>query len=146
MTNFYTQVKQNAKKKVKDKNIKKVAPAEEIEDGAGVYDVDGINVKRGERNELMPTWVQGGAQYHINLKDGDGESFHVTHEGVPKIQYFFKGSGTDIKGVQPSKGERGKSSKMDYRVGHEVNTKRSFNDLPDDVQNFIRDNWADILG
>jgi hypothetical protein len=144
---FYAQVKEKAKKKTKAKVKKTVVVMDQIEDGDGVFDVNGTNVQRGAHNELMPTWVQDNAKYHINLKGGERDRvFHVSREGIPMVHYYFKGTGTDIEGVQPTAKERGSSPIKKDADGEKVNTKLSFDNLPGDVQKFIRDNWDDILG
>lgn len=149
MTNFYAQVKANAKNKARNKKNtqpkqRSVVPEFDAAD-AHVVTVNGINVHQGTD---MPTWVQNNARYHINLRDGDKDRvFHVTREGIPKVQYFFEGAGTDIVGVQPTGSERGgRSTKKDSETGEDVHTKRSFNDLPRDVQDFVRNYWDQILG
>lgn len=146
MTNFY-QVKKLAKKKTKTKVKKTVEVMDQIDAGPGVYTVNGINVQRGTRSELMPRWVQENAMWHINLKGGDRDRvFHVSREGIPMVHYYFKGTGTDIEGVRPTAKEMGSSSIKKDADGDDVKTKRSFDDLPADVQGFIRNNWAAILG
>ncbi|HEX5407940.1 MAG TPA: hypothetical protein VFX16_37220 [Pseudonocardiaceae bacterium] len=147
--NFYNQVKEKAKNKSKDQSKKttKVEVVDEIEDGAGVYDVNGTNVQRGTRNEFMPSWVQSNAKWHINMRGGDRDHvYHVSREGIPMVQYYFTGTGADIVGVQPNAVERGNSTIKKDAEGDKVHTKRTFDDLPAEVQNFIRDNWYDILG
>ena len=138
---FYTQVKEKSKQKVAEKVKTKKQEAEPYDASKpDVYVVNGINVFRPRG--MMPTWVQKGERWHINLKDSDRDAvYHVTCEGSPLIHYFFKGTGEEIKGVQPSKGERGARS-----VQGEVHTKRSFDDLPEEVQDFVRGNWTSILG
>lgn len=90
----------------------------------------------------MPTWDQGGGTYHINLTT---DTYHVTKVGVPKIQYFFKGTGNDIVDTQPTGRERGKSKKKVKGVKGKVNTKTVFSALPDNVQTFIKANFANII-
>lgn len=149
---FYSQVKEKTKNKARDKRKKQKAKpksdfVDEIKAGAGVFAVDGKNVQRGTGGELMPTWVQGNARYHINLQGGDRDDvYHVTREGHPRIHYFFTGTGNDIVGVHPNKTERGKSKQKDPETGDLVPTKRSFDDLPADVQKFVRENWDAIFG
>ena len=71
---------------------------------------------------------------------------HVTKEGSPKIHYFFKGSGQDIVDAQPSKAERGGSSKKKIKgVKGKVKTKTVFSALPDTVQTFIKANYLNII-
>jgi hypothetical protein len=149
----YRQVKEKAKNKARDKkkNKQKAMPkpvhVDEIADGPGVFTVKGINVQRGEKGELMPTWVQDNQRYHINLRGGDRDDvFHVTRESNPRIQYFFKGSGTSIESVFPNARERGKSTQRDPATDQDVTTKKPFRDLPDEVQNFIMNNWDKIFG
>ena len=139
--NFYDLAKEKAKKKVAEKVRAKKQVAEPYNaSGPDVYVVNGINVFRPRG--MMPTWVQKGERWHINLKDSERDNvYHVTCEGSPMIHYFFKGTGEEIKGVQPSKSERGARS-----VQGEVHTKRSFDDLPEEVQDFVRGNWTSILG
>jgi hypothetical protein len=141
--NFYELAKEKAKKKVAEKVKAKKRAAEPYIAGPkypDVYVVGNVNVFRPRG--MMPTWVQNGETWHINLKDAERENeYHVTCEGSPMIHYFFTGTGRDIKGVQPSKSERGARS-----VQGEVHTKRSFDDLPEEVQDFVRGNWTSILG
>lgn len=138
--NFYAQVKEKSKKKVAEK-VKAKKEAEPYTAGdPDVYVVNGINVSRPRG--VMPSWVQAGERWHINLRDSERDNvYHVTREGSPMIHYFFEGTGEDIEGVQPSKSERGARS-----VQGEVHTKRSFDDLPQEVQDFVRGNWTNILG
>jgi hypothetical protein len=70
----------------------------------------------------------------------------VTRESNPRIQYFFRGSGESIEGVQPNARERGKSTQRDPATDEKVSTKRSFGDLPDDVQTFVKTYWDKIFG
>jgi hypothetical protein len=139
--NFYAQVKEKSKKKVAEKVKAKKQEAEPYTAGnPDVHVVNGINVFRPRG--VMPSWVQRGERWHINLKDSERDNvYHVTREGSPMIHYFFKGTGEDIEGVQPSKSERGANS-----VQGDVHTKRSFDDLPEEVQDFVRGNWTGILG
>jgi hypothetical protein len=136
VTNFYQQIKENSKSKVKQKKgAKKTEAEEEFALGADVYDVSGIHVSRASD---MPTWVQGGVRYHLNVRGGDRDRvYHVTREGSSKTHYFFKGTGMDITAVRPSDSEVG---------GSLSGTKTTFKDLPGDVQDFVRGNWNDILG
>jgi hypothetical protein len=90
----------------------------------------------------MPTWDQNGNRYHINTTT---DTNHVTKEGVPKIQYFFSGTGMDIEDERPTQQERGKSKKKVKGVKGKVNTKNVFSELPGDVQDFIKTNWATIF-
>ncbi len=101
--------------------------------------IDGIDV---DNRTNMPTWVQNGNTYHINTTT---DTSHVTKEGIPKIQYFFSGSGMDIEDQQPTQQERGKSKKKVKGVKGKVNTKTVFSALPANVQSFIKTNWADIF-
>ncbi len=148
----YRNVKEKATAKAKDKKKQKAPKpkpvyVDKIDDGPGVVDVNGVNVQRGERNELMPTWVQDNHRYHINLQGGDRDDvFHVTREGHPRIQYFFKGTGTSIVSVHPNPRERGKSTQRDPATDEKVSTKRPFDELPSEVQDFIKNNWNDIFG
>lgn len=121
-------------------------PAESFDDDEiGVVKVNGINVRQGEG--LMPTWVQEGYQWHINLQGSDRAGvYHVTREGSPMVHYSFKGTGTDIVGVQPSGKERGSRSIKKDGDGEDVHTKRSFSDLPSAVQDFVKKYWSEILG
>lgn len=100
--------------------------------------VAGIEV---DQRTNMPTWTQDGITYHINLTT---DTYHVTQEGIPKIQFFFAGTGTDIQDKRPTKAEQGRSKKK--VGGNTVNTKRVFSELPAAVQTFIRTNWSEILG
>ena len=94
-----------------------------------------------DKTTNMPTWDQGGATYHINLTT---ETFHVTKEGIPKIQYFFKSDAGDIDDVVPTKAERGRSK---VKVDKEwVYTKNTFSDLPGAVQQYIRTNYLTLIG
>ena len=140
--NFYAQVKEKSKKKVAEK-VKAKREAEPYTLGKNnpdVHAVNGINVFRPRG--VMPSWVQNGERWHINLRNSERDNvYHVTREGSPMIHYFFEGTGEDIEGVQPSKSERGARS-----VQGEVHTKRSFDDLPQEVQDFVWGNWKDILG
>jgi hypothetical protein len=151
----YRNVKEKAANKARDKKNKqkdkKTKPrtdyADAIDAGPGVYAVNGINVQRGERNELMPTWTQGSFRYHINLQGGDRDHvYHVTRESNPRIQYFFTGTGTSIESVFPNKKERGKSTQRDPFTDEDVTTKLPFNQLPSDVQDFVKNYWSQILG
>lgn len=92
-----------------------------------------------DKRTNMPTWDQGGATYHINLTTA---TFHVTKEGVPKVQYFFK-MDDGIEDVVPSAAERGRSK---VKVGKEwVYTKQQFSALPADVQQYIRTNYLALI-
>lgn len=82
-----------------------------------------------DKRTKMPTWDQDDARYHINLTT---TTFHVTKEGNPKIQYYFKMKGLEIVDAQPTPEERG---------GPKA-TKKKFSDLPDDVQAYVRANYA----
>lgn len=94
-----------------------------------------------DKRTNMPTWEQDGATYHINLTT---ETFHVTKEGVPKIQYFFKLDAGNIDDVVPTKSERGRSK---VKVGKEVvYTKNKFSDLPAAVQQYVRTNYRALIG
>lgn len=100
--------------------------------------INGIDV---DNRTNMPTWTQDGVTYHINITT---DTFHVTEEGIPKIHYFFSGTGMDIEDEQPTKQERGASRKKVKGVG-KVKTKNVFSDLPIKVQDFIKDNWVQIF-
>lgn len=100
--------------------------------------VAGISVD-GSTN--MPTWTQDGERYHLNTTT---DTHHVTKEGVPKVHYFFEGSGRDIKDKRPTKAEQGGSSKK-KKKGKVVKTKNVFSDLPKDVQAFVKNNFGAIL-
>ncbi|MCB1353106.1 MAG: hypothetical protein KDK03_10255 [Rhodobacteraceae bacterium] len=88
----------------------------------------------------MPTWEQGGQTYHLNLTTA---TFHVTREGNPKIHYFYEGYGEGITDKQPTQGERG--SKKKDRDRKKVKTSTVFSALPQNVQDFIRTHYAELL-
>ena len=94
----------------------------------------------------MPTWDQAGSTWHINTTT---DTHHVTKEGVPKVQYFFTGTGLDIEDKRPTKKEQGGSSKKKKRVRGEkkitVKTKCVFSELPQEVQEFVRNHYAEIF-
>ena len=131
-------------KKVTEK--KEREPAEPFgDDQDNVVRVGRINVLQVEG--LMPTWVQEGYRWHINLKDSDREGvFHVSREGSPMVHYYFTGTATDIEGVQPNAKERGSHPIKKDADGEDVHTKRPFDDLPSEVQKFVKNYWSEILG
>ncbi len=100
--------------------------------------INGIDVRPSGN---MPTWEQGGETYHINLTT---ETYHVTKEGVPKVHYFFEGSGEEIEDKQPTEAERGSKKKVKGKKG-KVKTSTVFSALPENVQNFVRGHWSSIL-
>jgi len=131
-------------KKVTEK--KEREPAEPFgDDEIGVVKVNGINVRQVKGT--MPTWVQEGYRWHINLKGADREGvYHVSREGSPMVHYSFSGTGDDIESVTPSGRERGSRSIKKDADGEDVHTKLSFKDLPSAVQEFVKGYWNEILG
>lgn len=143
--NFYKDLAAGkVKKKVTEKKEKE--PAEPFgDDEIGVVKVNGINVRQGEGQ--MSTWVQEDHRWHINLRHSEQEGvYHVSREGSPMVHYYFSGTGTGIRGEQPSTGERGSRSIKKDSDGEDVHTKKSFDDLPAAVQVFVKNYWVKILG
>lgn len=93
----------------------------------------------------MPSWVQAGETWHLNLSSSD--TSHITKEGIPKVHYYFAGTGVDIKDKTASRGEQGKAKKKKKdETGKvaKVQTKLVFSKLPSNVQLFVRTHFADI--
>ncbi|ONI74715.1 hypothetical protein ALI144C_38520 [Actinosynnema sp. ALI-1.44] len=137
--NFYTDVKEKTKTKARNRKAEQSDVLNEIEDGPDVVTVAGIKVDQGTN---MATWVQDNVKYHLNLTYGE---FHVTVEDGIKVHYFFTGMGMQIKGIRPPPDEQGRSIKWNPKTRANVNTKRMFEDLPGDVQDFIKEHWSEIL-
>jgi hypothetical protein len=133
--NFYAKIKEKSTKKVEKKVKEKEAEAPFDATDADVYVVGTVNVFRPAG--LMPTWVQGGQRYHLNVAHSvKANVYHVTLEGSPKIHYWFESTESGIVAKQPQKKERGSAS----------GTHETLDDLPDDVRAFVSAHWLDILG
>ena len=100
--------------------------------------IDDIEVNNSTN---MPSWTQDGTDYHINLTS---ETPHVTASKarMPKIHFFFTGSGFEIEDKQPTKEERGRVVKV---KGESIRTSTVFSKLPPLVQTFIKKNWVAIF-
>jgi ribosomal protein S18 acetylase RimI-like enzyme len=75
-------------------------------------------------------WEYYGDTYHINLSTATS---HVTKEVTPREHYFFEETGMDIKDKQPTTQEKG------------THGKKVFSALPEEIQEFIKVNWDDLL-
>jgi hypothetical protein len=78
----------------------------------------------------VKTWLFDGKKYHISTGPGTA---HVTLEQQSKKHYFFERDGDKIKSKTASSSERKKGSSF------------KFDDLPENVQKFVRENYISLI-
>lgn len=85
-----------------------------------------------KRGTECVSWDFDNVRYHINLRTATN---HVTRESIPKVHYFFKGTGDAITDERPTPGE----------AGAQAETKKMFSALPPAVQKFVKENYLLLL-
>ncbi|MCX2954538.1 hypothetical protein [Lentzea sp. NEAU-D7] len=134
MTKARQEAKERTFKKASEKDRKLRGFYKPIELGAkGVVKIDGVNVDFGQS---MPTWDMEGERWHLNVRYGNKDFYHVTSEGTKKMRYWFKSEGGRLVGGLPASNYRSS-------VG---GTHHMFGDLPDKVKLFVERNWSELLG